>query len=80
MTADPVLIAYTVRRSSRTRKAHWARIGYAYAHDTGAGLTVVLDSVPLDGIIVLLERDAEDDLRLAKQDVRRSAKPETSRS
>lgn len=62
---DPVLIAYSVRRSTTTKRAIWTRIGQAYPHETGAGLTVVLDSLPLDGVVVLLERDEADDRRLA---------------
>mgnify|MGYP001034104008 CR=1 FL=1 len=61
MVTDPVLIAYAVKRSSKTKRAIWTRVGCAYPHDVGAGLTVVLDSVPLDGRIVLLELDADDD-------------------
>jgi len=64
MTSDPVLIAYAVKRNSKTKRPIWTRIGAAYPHDVGAGLTVVLDSMPLDGRIVLLERDADDDRRL----------------
>lgn len=64
MATDPVLIAYTVRRSTKSKRPIWARIGQAYPHETGAGLTVVLDSVPLDGRIVLLELDHADDQRL----------------
>jgi hypothetical protein len=61
---DPVLIAYAVKRNSKTKRAIWTRIGCAYPHDVGAGLTVVLDSVPLDGRIVLLELDAADNRRI----------------
>lgn len=56
MTNDPVLIAYTVKRKP-TGTAVWTRIGAAYPHDTGAGLTVVLDALPVDNRIVLLEPD-----------------------
>ena len=66
MTNDPVLIAYTVKRSSAAKRPIWTRIGRAYPHDTGAGLTVVLDAMPLDGRIVLLELDDADDRDLIK--------------
>lgn len=66
MTNDPVLIAYAVERG-KSGKCRWTRIGCAYPHDAGAGLTVVLDAVPLDGRIVLLERDEDDDRRLMSE-------------
>lgn len=67
MATDPVLIAYTAKRTSTGKKLVWTRIGQAYPHETGAGLTVVLDSVPLDGRVILLEPDAADDARLDQE-------------
>ncbi len=58
---DPVLIAYGVKRRSNGKSSRWQRIGTVYPHDSGAGLTVILDLMPLDGRIVLLERDDADD-------------------
>jgi hypothetical protein len=55
---DPVLIAYTVKRR-KNGAASWKRIGAAYPHETGAGLTIVLDALPLDNRIVLIEPDAD---------------------
>jgi len=79
MSADPVLIAYTAKRSKPGKPgkpgkpAIWTRIGRAYPHDVGAGLTVVLDSIPLDGRVILLELDEADDRQLIKEtDLRRS--------
>lgn len=66
MTNDPVLIAYAVKRSPRTKRTVWSRIGHAYPHETGAGLTVILDALPADGRIILLEPDAGDDARLLR--------------
>lgn len=67
MTNDPVLIAFSVKRGGRNKKAIWTRIGQAYPHETGAGLTVVLDAIPPDGRVVLLGRDDADDERLARE-------------
>jgi len=64
MTNDPVLIAYAVKRNPKTGRSFWTRIGRAYPHDTGAGLTVTLDALPRDGRIVLLEPDSADDDRI----------------
>jgi hypothetical protein len=55
MTNDPVLIAYTVTDRPAGQKSIWRRIGIAFPHDKGAGLTVLLDALPLDGRIVLVE-------------------------
>jgi hypothetical protein len=59
MTNDPVLIAYTVKDRIPKRKAVWRRIGVAFPHDKGAGLTVLLDALPTDGRIVLVEPRAD---------------------
>jgi hypothetical protein len=55
MTNDPVLIAYTVTGRPPDQKAIWRRMGVAFPHDNGSGLTVLLDALPLDGRIVLVE-------------------------
>jgi hypothetical protein len=67
MSSDPVLIAYAAQRSAKANRTIWRRIGEAYPHAEGAGLTVVLDAVPLDGRIILLERDHADDQRLSSE-------------
>ena len=41
------------------RAAMWIRIGVAFPHDKGAGLTVILDALPIDGRIVLVEPKAD---------------------
>ncbi len=62
---DPVLIAYAVKRGTKSKRVQYERIGRAYPHDTGEGLTVILDAMPLKGShIVLLELDEADDRRL----------------
>lgn len=55
MANDPVLIAYTVKDRTADRPAVWHRIGAAFPHDKGAGLTVILNALPRDGRIVLVE-------------------------
>lgn len=62
MANDPVLIAYSVTRR-RDGKSGWKRIGAAYPHEVGAGVTVILDAIPLDGRIVLLEPDTGEQSR-----------------
>lgn len=69
MTSDPVLIAYSPQKRAGG-KTYWQRIGAAYPHESGAGLTVLLDALPFDGRIVLLERNAADDARLAREEER----------
>jgi hypothetical protein len=58
MTNDPVLIAYAVK-DRPTGKSTWRRIGVAFPHDKGAGLTVILNALPIDGRIVLVEPKAD---------------------
>jgi hypothetical protein len=65
MTGDPVLIAYSARRARNGRRVHYERIGHAFPHAAGEGLTVILDAMPLKGgHIVLLELDESDDRQL----------------
>jgi hypothetical protein len=66
MTNDPVLIAYTAKRAKNNR-VYWSRIGHAYPHDIGAGLTITLDALPIDGRIILLEPDADDHTRTLRR-------------
>lgn len=66
MSNDPVLLAYTARRGKNNR-IYWSRIGQAYPHDIGAGLTVTLDALPIDGRIILLEPDADHHTRALRR-------------
>jgi hypothetical protein len=80
MTNDPVLIAYAARRSPKTKRVQYTRIGRAYPHDTGAGLTLILDALPIsfnDTHIVLLELDEADDRRLLAEARRREGERKT---
>lgn len=54
MPADPVLIAFAARRKP-SGVTVWTEIGHAIPHEQGAGLTVILTAVPMDGRIILLE-------------------------
>jgi hypothetical protein len=80
MSHDPVLIAYSARRVGSKQKKIWTRIGQAFPHETGAGLTVVLDSIPLDGIVILLERFDDDQDWLERVAAARPAKDARARS
>jgi len=61
VTNDLVLIAYTVKDRPAGQKAIWRRIGVAFPRDKGAGLTVLLDALPIDGRIVLVEPKIDPD-------------------
>ncbi len=67
MSRDPVLIAYGVKKATNTKRNIWRRIGEAFPHEEGAGLTVVLDVLPPDGRVILLEPDDIDDRRLERE-------------
>jgi hypothetical protein len=69
-TNPPKLIAYHVEDSGRGRK-FWTRLGAVWEHKNGEGLTVFLNTLPInfDGRIVLLPpRDDADDQVDAGQD------------
>ena len=59
MSKKPTLIAYTVK-SREGQKAIWTRIGAAWSHDSGNGMSIQLEALPIDGRIVLTEPKAED--------------------
>ena len=56
----PTLIAYTVKDRGEGQKAIWTRIGAAWPHGSGNGLSIQLDAMPLDGRIVLTEPKADE--------------------
>jgi hypothetical protein len=59
MSIKPTLIAYTVKNREGNRKAFWTRVGAAWPHNSGTGLTIELDALPVDGRLVLLPPSAE---------------------
>jgi hypothetical protein len=58
----PALVAYHVTERGRGRK-FWTRIGAAWGHKEGEGITLFLDVVPVnfDGRVVLLPPKAKDE-------------------
>ena len=60
MNQQPSMIAYTVKERGDGQKAVWKRIGAAWPHDSGTGLMLQLDTLPLDGRIVLTAPKDED--------------------
>ena len=60
MSNKPTLYAYTVKDRGRGKKSIWTRIGAAWPHEQGKGLTIELEALPLDGRIVLTEPKPED--------------------
>lgn len=57
-TQPPALIAYHV--AERGEKSFWTRIGAAWDHEDGKGLTVQLDLVPVNGGRIVLRQPSED--------------------
>jgi hypothetical protein len=56
----PTLIAYTVKDRGEGQKDIWTRIGTAWPHGSGNGLSIQLNALPLDGRIVLTEPKVDD--------------------
>ena len=56
---QPTLIAYSVRERGEGKQAIWTKIGAAFPHGNGKGLTIQLDALPLGDSIVL--REPKDD-------------------
>jgi hypothetical protein len=59
MSKKPTLIAYSVK-DREGQKAIWTRIGAAWTHGTGNGMSIQLEALPIDGRIVLTEPKADD--------------------
>ena len=58
----PALVAWHVTERGRGRK-FWNRLGAAWGHKEGEGITLFLDAIPVgfDGRIVLLPPKADED-------------------
>lgn len=55
----PAYVAYTVTEQSGSDKDYFTRIGVAFKHSKGDGLTLLLNAVPVDGKVVM--RAPQDD-------------------
>lgn len=53
-TTQPTLIAYSVK-DREGKDDIWTKIGAAFPHGKGAGMTILLDALPLGNRIVLCE-------------------------
>lgn len=60
MTTKPTLIAYTVKNRGKKQKAIWTRVGAAWPHASGKGLSIELEALPVDGRLVLIEPKADE--------------------
>ena len=53
-TTQPTLIAYSVK-DREGKDDIWTKIGAAFPHGKGVGMTILLDALPLGNRIVLCE-------------------------
>lgn len=60
MSNKPTFIAYSVKDAGKGKKSFWTKIGGAWPHEKGQGLTVQLDALPVDGRIILVPPKADD--------------------
>jgi hypothetical protein len=58
--SKPQFIAYSVIEREKKEKPHWHPIGAAWKQTKGEGYNLQLDSLPIDGRIVLLPPKADD--------------------
>lgn len=58
-TQPPALFAYHV--AERGEKKFWTRIGAAWDHEDGKGLTIQLDLVPVNGGRIVLREPNDDE-------------------
>lgn len=75
----PSHIAYQVREGE-DQKSYFNRVGSSWPHKDGEGHTIQLDSVPVDGRIVLRSaKERINDMREEKSDERKGSKREARR-
>ena len=55
----PALVVYTVEGEGD--KAHWTRIGAAWAHADGEGFNISLSALPLNGRLTLRSPNKSDE-------------------
>jgi hypothetical protein len=55
MTNQPTFIAFSVKELGKGKPNIWTKIGAAFGHENGKGLTIQLDALPLGDRIVLRE-------------------------
>ena len=60
--ASPVYTAFTTREYGEGdgKKTYWTQIGSVFAHKSGKGYDILLDALPVNGKIVLLEPKERD--------------------
>lgn len=63
--SKPNYIAYSVRPGKKN-DGHWQKIGAAW-NNKGDGLTLELNAIPLDGKVVLRNREALEKMRAQRQ-------------
>lgn len=76
-TKRPSHIAYQVREGEEN-KSYFNRIGAAWTHKDGEGMTIQLDSLPVDGRVTI--RTAQERIQDAKDSARDSNRREEKRS
>jgi hypothetical protein len=52
---QPTLIAYSLKERDKGKDDIWTKIGAAFPHGKGTGMTILLDALPLGNRIVLCE-------------------------
>jgi hypothetical protein len=65
---QPAFTAYAVTKRGEGQDDWWTAIGAAFPHGDGEGYNIVLQTIPLDGKIVLRPPKRDDDQ--AKQTIR----------
>ncbi|MBB4397938.1 hypothetical protein [Bradyrhizobium sp. ERR14] len=61
MSKKPTMIAYTVKDRGNDKKPFWVRVGAAWPLKEKPGFSIELDAMPVDGRIILIEPNADDD-------------------
>jgi hypothetical protein len=52
---SPDYIGYAVRNRGEDKEAGWTRVGAAWNHEDGKGMTLQMEATPVDGRVTLRE-------------------------
>ena len=60
-TKKPAYLVYTVREGKYDDQSFWTKIGVAFRHNDGKGISVMLDALPTDGRLTIRKYEPKQD-------------------
>ena len=60
MNKKPSHFVYTIRENNDSDKDYWTKIGVAFAHGDDKGFSVLLEALPIDGMLTIRKAEAKE--------------------